>query len=295
MGPWFHGGLAGLDMPAEYLRWFDHWLKGVDNGVLEEPALHYWTLNAAEGSEWRGTDAWPLPSERRTAFHFRAGPSGSVDSVNDGLLAEDAPEAEGGDAYRVDYTASSGIDNRWTWTAGGGTVTEAPKPLGVFPYPDMRGNDAKGLTYTSATLEHAVRGDRPSGGAPVGDLERGGRRLLRVSRGHRAGRALGLRNRRTTAGLPPAPGGGALRAHGAPLPPQLRRGRDAAGARGARPAQLRPLSPPPWSSGRGTAFASPSPAPTRTPSPPRCSIPPPKVSVLRGGARASRIVLPVIP
>ena len=156
MGPWFHGGLAGLDMPAEYLRWFDHWLKGVDNGVLEEPALHYWTLNAPAGEEWRATDTWPLPGERRVAFHFHAGPSGSVDSVNDGLLAEAAPEAEGGDAYRVDYTASSGIDNRWTWTAGGGTVTEAPKPLGVFPYPDMRENDARGLTYTTAALDRAL-------------------------------------------------------------------------------------------------------------------------------------------
>ena len=152
MGPWFHGGLSGLDMPAEYLRWFDHWLKGVDNQVLDEPAIHYWTLNAPAGEEWQATDTWPLPGEERTAFHFLAGPSGSIDSVNDGLLARSGPAREGRDEYRVDYTASSGIDNRWTWTAGGGTVTEVPKPPGLFPYPDMRGNDAKGLTYTTAPL-----------------------------------------------------------------------------------------------------------------------------------------------
>jgi putative CocE/NonD family hydrolase len=33
-GPWTHGGLgAGVDLTAMQLRWFDHWLKGVDNGV----------------------------------------------------------------------------------------------------------------------------------------------------------------------------------------------------------------------------------------------------------------------
>lgn len=156
MGPWFHGGLAGIDMPAEYLRWFDHWLKGIDNRVLDEPAIHYWTLNAPAGEEWRATGEWPLPRERRTALHFRSGPSGSIDSVNDGRLAEGAPEDGGRDDYRVDYTTSSGIDNRWTWTAGGGTVTETPKPPGLFPYPDMRENDAKGLTYTSAPLPAPV-------------------------------------------------------------------------------------------------------------------------------------------
>ena len=153
MGPWFHSGIVGIDMPAEYLRWFDHWLKEVDNNVLDEPALHYWTLNAAPGDEWRATDVWPLPQEKRSAFHFHAGPSGSIDSVNDGSLAEAEPEGDDRDEYTADYTASAGIDNRWTWTGGGGTVTEVPKPLGVFPYPDMRENDAKGLTYTTAPLE----------------------------------------------------------------------------------------------------------------------------------------------
>ena len=156
MGPWFHGGLAGLDMPAEYLRWFDHWLKGIDNRVLEEPALHYWTLNAPAGEEWRAADTWPLPQEQRTAFHFHPGPSGSIDSVNDGRLATSAPEVEGSDSTFVDYTASLGIDNRWTWTAGGGTVNEVPKPPGLFPYPDMRANDAKGFTYTTAPLSRPM-------------------------------------------------------------------------------------------------------------------------------------------
>ena len=143
-------------MPAEYLRWFDHWLKAIDNQVLDEPALHYWTLNAPAGDEWRATDTWPLPQEKRTAFHFHAGPSGSIDSVNDGSLAEAEPRGVERDAYTVDYTASAGIDNRWTWTGGGGTNTEVPKPVGVFPYPDMRENDAKGLTYTTAPLEASL-------------------------------------------------------------------------------------------------------------------------------------------
>jgi putative CocE/NonD family hydrolase len=33
-GPWTHGGLgAGVDLTAMQLRWFDRWLKGIDDGV----------------------------------------------------------------------------------------------------------------------------------------------------------------------------------------------------------------------------------------------------------------------
>lgn len=156
MGPWFHGGITGINMPAEYLRWFDRWLKQVDNHVLDEASMHYWRLKSPAGTEWRGTDVWPLATEQRRAFHFHGGPSGSIESVNDGVLAHAPAGSPAADAYRVDYTTSSGIDNRWTWTAGGGTQAEIPKPPSLYPYPDMQGNDRRGLTYTSAPLETAV-------------------------------------------------------------------------------------------------------------------------------------------
>ena len=153
MGPWFHGGLAGIDMPAEYLRWYDHFLKGIDNHVLDDEAIHYWTINSAPGTQWRASNEWPLPSEQRTGFHFQSGPSGSIESTNDGLLAQSMADTDGQHTYRVDYTTSSGIDNRWTWTMGGGIIEEGFKAPNRYPYPDMKANDLKGLTYTTEPLD----------------------------------------------------------------------------------------------------------------------------------------------
>jgi predicted acyl esterase len=31
IGPWFHGQADGFDLGIERVRWFDHWLKGIDN------------------------------------------------------------------------------------------------------------------------------------------------------------------------------------------------------------------------------------------------------------------------
>ena len=156
MGPWFHGGLAGIDMPAEYLRWFDHWMKDIDNNVLGEAAMHYWTMNAPAGTEWRATDEWPLPEGVRTSFHFHPGATKAVVSLNDGGLAEVVPDSDGHDEYTVDYTTSSGIDNRWTWTMGGGIQAEGAKPPHFYPYPDMQENDRKGLTFTTEPLDQPL-------------------------------------------------------------------------------------------------------------------------------------------
>ena len=37
---------ADLDYAAEAHRWFDHWLKGIDNGIMAEPPLHYYVMGA---------------------------------------------------------------------------------------------------------------------------------------------------------------------------------------------------------------------------------------------------------
>lgn len=56
-------GPAHLERPfhslhREILAWHDHWLKGIDTGVLEQPAVRYWVTGA---NEWRGGSDWPLP------------------------------------------------------------------------------------------------------------------------------------------------------------------------------------------------------------------------------------------
>lgn len=144
MGPWFHNGGPQLDSGVERLRWFDYWLKGIDNGIMDEAPIHYWTINAPEGCGWRSAKTWPLPEVVRIDHFFHADPSSRVASLQDGLLGS-APAAPGVNAYTVDYSTGSGIDNRWSKTTGSGT------PDGPC-YPDMRENDTRALTYTTPPL-----------------------------------------------------------------------------------------------------------------------------------------------
>lgn len=127
----------------EQLRWFDYWLKGIDNGVMSEPAIRYQVMKTPEIREWRTAEAWPIPGVKETEFYLGEGRSGSVSSANDGRLAANPPAAGNGrDIYTVDYSATTGTSTRWDNAVGGG-----------FSYPDMTANDRKGLTYTTAPLE----------------------------------------------------------------------------------------------------------------------------------------------
>ena len=69
-----------LDRPLyqyayESLRWFDHWLKGIDTGIVEEPPIHLFIVGA---NEWKHAHEWPLPETKWTPFYLHA----------DGLLSE---------------------------------------------------------------------------------------------------------------------------------------------------------------------------------------------------------------
>src|SRR5436309_2833788 len=65
------------------LRWFDRWLRSVDNGVEREPAVRVFVMgggsgrrNAAgrleHGGFWRSAAEWPLPQTAWTRFYLRA-------------------------------------------------------------------------------------------------------------------------------------------------------------------------------------------------------------------------------
>lgn len=81
IGPWLHGGLQGknfnkvaeltypenarFDAEPHLLRWFDHYLKGVDNGVDRDKPVRYYTMGAvdepgAPGNLWREAADWPV-------------------------------------------------------------------------------------------------------------------------------------------------------------------------------------------------------------------------------------------
>jgi hypothetical protein len=63
-----------LDRPVyqyayESLRWFDHWLKGMDTGIMDEPRLSLFVVGTGE---WKLAEEWPLPETKFTAFYLHA-------------------------------------------------------------------------------------------------------------------------------------------------------------------------------------------------------------------------------
>ncbi|WNE95163.1 CocE/NonD family hydrolase [Streptomyces luomodiensis] len=134
IGPWQHCENQGFDIVAERHRFFDYWLKGIDNGIMDEPPVHYYTGSFDGTGQWRDTAQWPpRPSARQTRYYLADGPTGTVDSVNDGGLTRDRPRGHGGkDDYTVDYSVS------------------CPDPV---DQEQTCPQDAKGLTYTTAPLK----------------------------------------------------------------------------------------------------------------------------------------------
>ena len=144
IGAWSHTELTPRRMAltaVEQHRWFDRWLKGIENGVDTEPPVQYALMRGPGDWSWEVSETWPVTATKTLHFAFDAGPSGSVDSVNDGLLARGRGVA-GHDEYQVDPTTTSGSHSRWDDAMGQGPMS----------YDELHENDRKSLTYTSAVL-----------------------------------------------------------------------------------------------------------------------------------------------
>jgi putative CocE/NonD family hydrolase len=134
-----------LDYGAEAHRWFDYWLKGINNEIMDEPPIYYYVMGAPKKDAWQTSDQWPLANQQLTRFYFAEGKTGSVTSVNDGFLRPEPPsDPNAYDTYPVDYSTTSAVHSRWS------AVLEAAD------YPNMRANDEKALTYTTPPLEADV-------------------------------------------------------------------------------------------------------------------------------------------
>ncbi|MBV2366835.1 CocE/NonD family hydrolase [Streptomonospora nanhaiensis] len=97
IGPWSHKyphlGVPGpaIGFLQQCVRWWDRWLKGVDNDVMDEPTLRIWmqesvppsTAYAERPGRWVGEDSWPSPRvlehRRPLALHRIAAPGEEVE------------------------------------------------------------------------------------------------------------------------------------------------------------------------------------------------------------------------
>ncbi len=151
IGPWGHlpwttqvgeidyGAVAANRIDELQLRWFDYWLKGVDNGVEREPPVRLFSL----GEGWVDLPVWPDRDEKRLSFYLASNGRAALDP-HSGLLA-DAPPAPGHDMLVFDPW-------RPTPSQGGHSAF----PPGRF---NRRAIDERSdvLTYTTAPLTADLR------------------------------------------------------------------------------------------------------------------------------------------
>ena len=85
----------------EALRWYDYWLKGIDNGIMDEPPIKIFVQG---NNEWRTAEDWPLPETRWMPFNLH--PDGLLSELeprpgSGSDCFEDSPEKRGSLMYRT--------------------------------------------------------------------------------------------------------------------------------------------------------------------------------------------------
>jgi predicted acyl esterase len=146
VGPWGHQWPhEGRPGPAigflhEAVRWWDHWLKGIDTGVMDEPLLRAWMQEPVAPARdyderpgrWVAERTWPAPTER-LALELHGGGLVALGTASSGALRHSSPQTVG---------LAAGA-----WCAYGNPA-DLPG--------DQRADDALSLSLDSAPLERRI-------------------------------------------------------------------------------------------------------------------------------------------
>jgi putative CocE/NonD family hydrolase len=146
IGPWAHAfphdGVPGpaIGFLQEALRWWDHWLKGIDNGIMREPMLRVWMQESVppqafydvRPGRWVAEPAWP-PADRKPERYV----------LNPGRLSE---QAEPESVLELHSPQTTGLGSG-DWCAFG---AEGEMPT------DQREDDGKSLIFDSDALSQPL-------------------------------------------------------------------------------------------------------------------------------------------
>jgi len=112
IGPWNHPGLgkrqmgnidfgpaAELDLTDMMIRFFDRWVKDIENGVEQEPAVRYFTMGTGK---WHAAATWPPEGMGEATYYLR----------EEGSLELEASGSEGADRYA--YDPQDPVPTLWT-------------------------------------------------------------------------------------------------------------------------------------------------------------------------------------
>jgi uncharacterized protein len=92
-------GDARLNYDELTYAWFDHFLKGENNGILEKmPRVRYYTMGI---NKWQSSDTWPPRGAQSMSFFLSSG--GKANTMNgDGVLTAAAPASDNPDRFEYD-------------------------------------------------------------------------------------------------------------------------------------------------------------------------------------------------
>ena len=129
IGPWSHSWPnTALPGPAigflqEALRWWDHWLKGEDSGIMDEPMLRVWMQEYVppkpqydeRPGRWVAEPSWPSPGIEAREFALNAGRI-DCEAGPENALVHESPQTVGvtaGDWCPYGHDAEMPTDQRF--------------------------------------------------------------------------------------------------------------------------------------------------------------------------------------
>jgi uncharacterized protein len=104
-----------IDEFTEHLRWFDYWLKGIDNGIMNEAPIYYYTMGPLSDRQgWHSIWQWPLPNQKLTNYYLIGNQGGFLEPGDESNLSLN-PDANrcGNDRYPAFYSISNGPTPGW--------------------------------------------------------------------------------------------------------------------------------------------------------------------------------------
>ncbi|TMG80504.1 MAG: CocE/NonD family hydrolase, partial [Betaproteobacteria bacterium] len=120
----------------DQLRFFDHWLKGIDTGIMSEPSVKLLIRKGGHGnSEWRFENEWPLERTRWTRFFLQPHARNGDESL--GRLMAEAPRKTVSMSYSASGKTKAGVASAsWTSTALAGSLPQMGVSFETAPLGD---------------------------------------------------------------------------------------------------------------------------------------------------------------
>ena len=93
--PGIHFWMFAPEFLKEQLEFFDHWLKGIENGIMDRPPVRMMIRTGWGGYYWQDEQEWPITRTQYTKYYLDADPSG-------GKMGKTSPVQEHSSTYAAD-------------------------------------------------------------------------------------------------------------------------------------------------------------------------------------------------